>query len=138
MFNAPNLVAVAIEGDQSQCSDYLILLATVENKGSLGIPAGVSVKFYVEDVNGTGKTGYIGEAKLNKALLPGTSAKVSFTWDMTVTVDGVGVKLEKTAKIYFVIDEPTAENPKGEYIECDKSDNQSAVTEIELCPEKVN
>ena len=138
LFNAPNLVAAAVESDEKQCPDNLILKANVENKGALGIPAGLSVRFYAENVNDTGKVGYLGETRVDKNLLPGTSAIATLVWNGKATVDGEVVDVKMPAAIHFVLDEPTDDFPKGEFIECDKTDNQSDSSMINACKEDVN
>ena len=138
IFNAPNLVARAVESDDKLCPSNLILNANVENKGALGIPAGLSVKFYAENVNDSGNPGYLGEVRLDKALLPGQSTVASLVWNGTAVVDGETVTVQKPLVVHFVLDEPTDDNPKGEFIECNKTDNQSDSVEIELCKGSVN
>lgn len=76
IFNAPDLrvdLGVVIDG----CSDDEIeLRARVSNQGSLGVPAGVEVSFYL----GTDATGeLLGTAQTQVPLLPGEATVVTLT-----------------------------------------------------------
>lgn len=140
-FNAPNLVANGISSNLVSCDTeerVVELIAQVSNDGALGIKSGLSVKFYLEDVNGTGKNAFIGEAFVKTILAPGQAGTAVLAWNQRVTLDGVETKVLSPAKISFVIDEPTAEKEYGEFVECIESDNTLAATLVALCQEKVN
>ena len=93
VFNAPDL-KVSLEISTKPCPTGIELRARVENDGSLGVPAGVSVDFYL----GTSASGtFLAEKKTVGALLPGASEIVSYTFvpgaksgpfQFFVTVDG--------------------------------------------------
>lgn len=135
LFNAPNLVALEITFDTKKCPALITLKAAVENKGSLGIPAGLSVKFYVKNANNSGKPGLIGETKLTTTLVPGASASVSLDWDAkTVTIDGTSATLSSGNIIFFVVDEQSSSRPVGFFHECIETDNTSADSPLQLCP----
>ena len=143
LFNAPNLVASALSSDQSKCSlkpKLLTLVAMVENQGSLGVKAGVSVNFYAANANGTGKKAFLGTATVPTMLLPGGSGSAKLDWDMTGIIDGESTpsKIQVPADIYFVVDEPTAEKLLGEFIECIENDNTLADAKVDGCPEDIN
>ncbi len=141
VFNAPNLVAESISSDTSACagdSPTATLSARVSNQGALGVKAGVSVKFYAADVNGTGTDAFLGEAFIPTTLPPGQSGVASLAWDQKVTIGGAETKVKTPAQIYFVVDEPTEEKKYGAFVECIEDDNAIAATQVELCPEKVN
>ncbi len=76
VFNAPDL-KVSLEASLAPCPAAVTLRAFVQNKGALGVPAGVNVRFY----RGTDATGiFIGEAKTTKALLPGQYELVTMNY----------------------------------------------------------
>jgi hypothetical protein len=67
--NAPDLT-VDFEVSTTKCPADLLLRARVRNKGSLGVPAGIGVTFYLgKDASGS----QILQAATTKALLPGES-----------------------------------------------------------------
>ena len=142
VFNAPNLVATSLTADTSKCeADGLLqLVARIENQGSLGVKAGLPVKFYAIGVNGTDKNAYLGTANVPGMLLPGGFGTATLVWDQTGLIDGETdrVKIEKPIKIYYVADEPTPEKQFGEFVECIEDDNTSDTTEIEPCKKGVN
>ena len=73
IYNAPDL-RVDLEISAVPCPNGLELRARVKNAGSLGVPAGVSVTFFL----GTDATGeLIGESATTEALLPGQSEVVT-------------------------------------------------------------
>ncbi len=128
MFNAPNLVAKGLVSDENRCTENsLQLIASVENQGSLGVKAGATVSFYAKNANGTSDTAYLGAVKVPSILSPGSQATVTFNWDLTGTFPGqeTPTKIETPATIYFIIDPPTEDKQRGEFIECKEDDNQS-------------
>ena len=133
MFNAPNLVAGTLSVSHDDCP-YINLTANVSNEGSLGIKAGLGIKFYVQNANGTGKVGYLGESTVEKVLPPGASGTASFKWDgNTVTIAGSQTTLSMPAQIFFVVDEPTSGKTQGEFVECIETDNTSKTTQVKAC-----
>ena len=118
----------------------LTLTAQIENKGSLGVKAGLAVNFYAVNVNKTDKKAFLGTAQVKTMLPPGGSGTAKLEWDQTGIIDGekTPVKIEMPANIYFVADEPTAEKLLGEFIECIEDDNALAAVKVEGCPEEVN
>jgi hypothetical protein len=121
VFNAPDLTVDLAVGVGDCFNGQLILIATVRNIGSIGVPAGVEVSLY----DGTDATGMlIGTQTTPDPLLPG--AQVQLQWPVPypagagdlafyVAVDGDGAAVE------------------GEILECDESNN-SAATETAACP----
>lgn len=93
VFNAPDL-SVDLEISTQPCPGGIDLRARVKNGGSLGVPAGVKVDFYL----GTDASGqFLGEKTTTKALLPGDSEIVTLNFPLAghsgplsffVTVDG--------------------------------------------------
>lgn len=140
MFNAPNLVADAIASNTDNCEagKKVTLTAHLSNQGSLGVKAGLGVKFYVEDINGTGQKAPIGTAHVAKSVMPGQTASASLEWDQYVQLDGDAVRVKSPAKISFVIDEPTDEKVYGEFVECVETDNALLSEGLEICDFKVN
>ncbi|MBL8739491.1 MAG: hypothetical protein JNK04_00305, partial [Myxococcales bacterium] len=66
-FNAPDL-QVSLSASLAGCPETIGLVARVSNEGSLGVAAGVIVRFYAgTDASGT----FLGEAATTAALLPG-------------------------------------------------------------------
>ncbi|MEO7110754.1 MAG: hypothetical protein ABI183_09975, partial [Polyangiaceae bacterium] len=96
VFNAPDL-SVGLAVSTKPCPGGLQLNARVANNGSLGVPAGIKVDFYL----GTNASGlFLGEKMTTGALLPGASEVVSLTFTIAghtapfqffVTVDGAEV-----------------------------------------------
>jgi len=95
-FNAPDL-RVDLEISTAQCPISIEIRARVKNAGSLGVAAGVKVRFYL----GTNASGtLLGEKATTKALLPGETEIVSLSQPAAssaasffVTVDGAGASL---------------------------------------------
>ncbi len=93
VFNAPDL-KVSLEVSTKPCPTGIELRARVENDGSLGVPAGVKVDFYL----GASAAGtLLAEKATTGSLLPGASEIVSYTFvpgsksgpfQFFVTVDG--------------------------------------------------
>ena len=148
LFNAPNLVAESLSGARDTCANTpktLQISAKVANKGSLGIKAGLEVKFYVANANGTGKPALIQTMKLPTILTPGNDSTISFQWDMTGIIEGTtdAVTLTPNAEtrmynIYYVIDAPTEEKVRGEFVECIEDDNTSSIFDLKACDEDIN
>ena len=142
IFNAPNLVASTLTSSDSKCEDkkLLTLSARIDNKGSLGVKAGLPVKFYAQNANGSGKNAYLGTANVPTMLTPGSYGTATLEWDQTGIIDGETdpVTIEKPIKVFFVADEPTTEKERGEFVECIETDNQSDSVEIEPCKVDVN
>lgn len=109
------------------------------HRGALGVKAGVGVKFYAENVDGTGQKVLIGESTVDKVLAPGQSATASIAWDQTVTIEGEVVAVKSPVAINFVVDEPTADKQFGNFVECREGNNTlAAPASIDLCAEQVN
>jgi hypothetical protein len=76
VFNAADL-QVSLEASLEPCPGGIILRAFVQNKGALGVPAGINVRFY----RGTDATGaFIGVAQTTKPLLPGQYELVTMNY----------------------------------------------------------
>lgn len=79
VFNAPDL-KVSLEASLTPCPAAVTLRAFVQNKGALGVAAGVNVRFYRgSDATGT----FIGEAQTTQALLPGQYEIVTVNYPVT-------------------------------------------------------
>ena len=142
VFNAPDLVAKALTSETELCPESpsrIKLVALVANEGSLGIKAGLGVKFYATNVNGTGKTAFIGESSVNTVLPPKQTGTATLVWDQKATIDGEVVEVKSPAEINFVIDEPTAEKKYGNFVECNEENNAlTGAAKVDLCPEQIN
>lgn len=76
VFNAPDL-QVSLEASLVPCPAAVTLRAFVQNKGALGVPAGINVRFY----RGSNAMGtFIGEAQTTKPLLPGQYELVTMNY----------------------------------------------------------
>ncbi|MGB1015576.1 MAG: CARDB domain-containing protein [Nannocystaceae bacterium] len=103
-----------------QCNSQLELIATVKNKGALGVVPGVNVRFYQgPDENGM----LLGEYATEVPLLPGGSTKIIHVVD----APPVGMTEDYFVEIDF------ASEGDGEVIECDESNNTDVVTDGQ-CP----
>ncbi|MBQ9396742.1 MAG: VCBS repeat-containing protein [Proteobacteria bacterium] len=128
MFNAPNLVAKDLVFDDKNCTaDTLQFTATIENKGSLGVKAGVTLSFYAKNANNTSNDAYLGSTKVPSIIPPGGQASAKFDWDYKGKLPGQDERtlISTPVDVYFVIDKPTEDKPFGEFIECVEDDNQS-------------
>ncbi|MBI4701276.1 MAG: hypothetical protein HY744_08975 [Deltaproteobacteria bacterium] len=112
--NAADLV-VSLGALLGQCPASIALEAYVQNKGSLGVPAGVVVSFF-EGVAPGGK--YLGEAKTAKLLLPGDSEKVGL----------VVAAPPAPASYYAVVD--ADQNGQGVVEECVEGNNTGAISAV--------
>ncbi len=137
-FNAPNLAAVSLTADTSNscgfvCSstmtdnNLISLTASIENKGSLGVKAGVDVTFYVVQ---DGVTARIGHTKVDTVIAPGAPATASYKWvgghaKRVDNAQDIIIEFSKDMSIYYIIDEPTEGKNRGEFVECIETDNTS-------------
>lgn len=139
LFNAPNLVAKSLVEDQSTCQSKqaLTLVATAENKGSLGIPAGLRVTVYIQNANRSGQDVRIADTTIDKAIAPGSTASVSIEWNGKVTINGQPVNAEMPATFYFKVDEGKDAQDSGAHLECIEDDNTSQGVSIAGCPPNV-
>ncbi len=121
VFNAPDLTVELAVGLGDCFNGQLILLATVRNIGSIGVPAGIDVTLY-EGMDASGNA--VGTLQTPDALLPGAQVVLNWTvpfpagsGDLSfyVEVDGMGAAAE------------------GDVIECDESNN-AANTATAACP----
>ena len=143
LFNAPNLMADAVTSDISTCTAenrIVKLIATVSNKGSLGIRAGLNVHFYADNVNGTSQSAFLGTAKVTDIMTPGRTSTATLLWDHYGQVDGSEdrVLIETPVDIRIVADPPTEGKDRGEFIECIEDDNTLAASQIKGCPAQIN
>ena len=140
LFNAPNLVANSLAEDQSSCKEkkVLTLTATAENKGSLGIPAGLRVTVYIKNANNSGQDVRIADTTIDKAIAPGATASVSFAWNGQAVINGEATAVDMPAMFYFKVDEGKDAQDTGTHLECIEDDNTSQAFEIEGCPLDVN
>lgn len=118
VYNAPDLVvdlAVLTGG----CPDSLTLQATVGNKGSLGVAAGVKVAFYDAKVGGMS----LGEKSTSKALLPGETETISL--DAVVS--------DKAPPLAFHVEVDGATGGMSSIDECLEDNNDAAVDGV-TCP----
>jgi len=114
VFNAPDLT-IDLSVGLEMCADQLLLIATVYNKGALGVPAGVEVDFYEGlDANGL----LLGTQATTKALLPGGSTKVTLLVPAPPN--------DMTKDYYAEVD--NASQGDGAILECDEDNNDASAT----------
>jgi hypothetical protein len=118
VFNAADLTASLAVG-LDECSQSLVLQATIYNEGALGVPAGIDVTFY-EGIDNTGTK--LGTKPTTEALLTGGSTLV--TWTVDAPPQG-------TKKNYYVEVDGGPNN--GAIDECVDDNNGAVVTDAE-CP----
>ncbi len=140
MFNAPDLVADAINYSHNKCNQKLITItAAIKNEGSLAVGAGVNVAFYIEGYGPEKKTVFIGDVQTTKAISPGTSQNLSFDWDLSgqILPELAFVSVQLPQNIFFIVDGAKGGKiaEKGEHNEC-KEDNNRLTTSLEVkaCP----
>jgi len=119
VFNAPDL-QVNLDASLAQCPASIGLKATVRNQGSLGVPAGVVVRFY----EGTDATGtFLGQAVTTMALLPGQYEIVTLPFS-TASSDG---------PFSFYVEVDKDDMGDGEINECLEDNNEATVSNVK-CP----
>lgn len=143
LFNAPNLLAESLTSSQDLCepeAQILALKATLSNKGSLGIRAGLSVRFYADNVNGTSESAFLGEVLVPEILTPGKTLSVTLQWDHMGVLGNSAerVAIETPVDIRFVLDEPKPDKDRGDFIECIEDDNSASASQVKGCPDQVN
>lgn len=121
VFNAPDLTVELAVGLGDCFNAQLILLATVRNIGSIGVPAGIDVTLY-EGADATGNP--VGTLQTPDPLLPG--AQVVLDW--TVPFPGGSEDLA-----FYVEVDGMGAAAEGNVIECDESNN-AASTAAAACP----
>jgi hypothetical protein len=103
----PSLSAVL-----DQCPSKLVLVVTIQNKGTLGVLAGATIELYAGTApNGT----LVGTSTVPVALLPGQSTTVSL--DVPPPADG-------QASYYVVLD------PENNVVECKDDNNIGTLSQI--------
>ncbi len=120
VFNAPDL-QVDLSVSLEPCPSSVTLVARVLNQGSLGVPAGVIVRFY----RGTGMGGtFIGEGATTSALLPGQYEEVAVPY--TVMASG-----DSTMSFFVTVDQ----NDTGvsAFDECLEDNNAAGIDGV-TCP----
>lgn len=120
VFNAPDL-QVSLAASLAGCPSQVDLLATVQNKGSLGVPAGVPVSFYTGD-NAQGA--FIATTTTTQALLPGQSVTVSTPYALAMGNPG---------ELTFFVVVDANQMGQGAHKECLEDNNDATVSQIS-CP----
>ncbi len=119
VYNAPDLVVLALEVLLDGCPDSATLRARIGNEGNLGVPAGVPVSFYA------------GTPAMRGALLGTVSTTVPLLPGATTVVELPGAPLSGAAPYAFVAvvddDGPGA----GIVVECDEDDNAGAIGDLD-------
>ena len=117
LFNAPNFnSSTGLSVSASQCPTSMTFSLLVENKGSIGVKAGLPVAFYLGTPQTSGTL--LGLGATTKPLLPGASEVVTFTWNVPLDQQG------KVVDVYAVIDDDgKPDGSVGLYNECNENDN---------------
>jgi hypothetical protein len=117
VYNAPDLVVLALEIDLSGCPTMVRLRARIRNDGNLGAPAGVPVAFY------RGATAMpsalIGTAPTTVALLPGATTLVELDAPLTGS---------PPYEFLAVVDDDGT--GAGIVAECDEGDNGASIADV--------
>ncbi|MCX4239678.1 hypothetical protein [Paraliomyxa miuraensis] len=119
VFNAPDLTAELAVGLANCLDQELVLLATVRNVGSLGVPAGVEVTLY-EGTDATGSV--VGTQATPAPLLPGAQVVMQWTVPFPPGTEALS---------YYV--EVDGSGGDGAVLECDESNNGASTVSAE-CP----
>lgn len=117
LFNAPDLVVTEVAAEEKSCNPgpTVVVEATVENQGALGVGPGQTVA-----VGATvdGSTVDIGTVQTTKRLLPGQSETVSISWTLPKEAR------QSTFEVSGSVD------PDDELNECN-SDNNTETAEVD-------
>jgi hypothetical protein len=119
VFNAPDL-QVSLSVSLEPCPNGVTLVARVSNQGSLGVPAGVLVRFF----RGNSRSGVlIGEAATMGALLPGQYEEVEMPYEVMASGDesmSFAVTIDQDSMGISAFDECLEDNNAGEIsgVEC--------------------
>jgi len=120
VFNAPDL-QVGLDASLGLCPTKVTLSAVVRNQGSLGVAAGVLVRFY----RGNGPGAFlIKQTATQTALLPGQSETI--TTDYTVQAGDVTMD--------FSVDVDSVDPMPGAFKECLEDNNATTLTGV-VCPD---
>jgi hypothetical protein len=118
VFNAADLVVLALEVELSGCPETATLRARVSNVGNLGVGPGVPVAFRSGTPESPGPLLGVGATEVT--LLPGSSTVV----ELTVPLEGDG----PYAWVAIVDDDGTG---AGVVVECDEDDNAAAIGAVD-------
>ncbi len=119
VFNAPDLVIIALEAVLDGCPTSVTLRARVANEGNLGAPAGVPVAFHVGTPAMRGAL--LGTALTTVALLPGATTVVELR-DVALT------GAPPYSFVAFADDDGTG---AGVLAECDEDDNAGTIGDLD-------
>lgn len=140
MFNAPDLVAEAMNFSLSKCSEgTIVLTAQIKNQGSIAVAAGVNIAFYIEKYGTDQKTVFLGEVQTTKALGPGTTQNLSLDWKLTgqVLPELSAISVSLPQRVSFMVDAARGGKlgASGDHNEC-KEDNNRLANEVLVsdCP----
>jgi hypothetical protein len=115
VFNAPDLTLDLSVSLRLCAQQQLELRASVSNNGALGVPAGVTVQFYLGDDAGGAS---LGSAITTEPLLPGASTTVT----LAVPQPAAGA----TANFFATIDGQASTT----IVECDNTNNDGRATTV--------
>jgi hypothetical protein len=118
VYNAPDLVVIALEVDLTGCPASVDLGARVANEGNLGVAAGVPVAFYEGTPDALGALIAVDHTVV--PLLPGASTVVH----ATATLAGEG-------PYFFVAVVDDDGTGVGIVAECEEDDNDAAIGDVD-------
>ena len=123
---APDLLPRDIGATFEACPGALVLGVTVVNQGAAGVPAGIPVTFYYNDM--TGKPAVAGTVMTSGQILPGATETVTLKW-MPPGMDAHG-----PFTIWAVVNDDGTGMPLAGIHECNVMNNTSAMV-IVGCPQ---
>jgi hypothetical protein len=119
VYNAPDLVVIALEVVLDGCPASVTMRARVSNEGNLGAPAGVPVAFHTGTP--TMRGALLGVGTTTRPLLPGQS-EVAELADVALTGE------PPYAFVVFADDDGTGSS--GIVLECDEDDNAGSIGDL--------
>jgi len=119
VYNAPDLVVIALEVILDGCPSSVTLRARIANEGNLGAPSGVPVAFHAGTPAMRGAL--LGVGRTTSTLLPGQSDVVELT----------GVSLAGEPPYEFVVFADDDGAGGGIVVECDEADNAGSIGDLD-------
>lgn len=127
LFNAPNLTVTKIVFDKTACPTAIKIAVTIENDGSLGVPAGLWVGLYAVNLAGADPRAFLMREPLASPIPPGGSVTHIFVWDFSATLlpSMTMTTLAPPVDVQAVVDDPPAGTggDSGVHNECVEDDN---------------
>jgi len=122
---APDLQIVALTAQIGACPAGTTVRARLQNGGTRGVPAGVSVAFYENTLDGTSRL--LGAVRSSQRLLSGQGVWIELGLDAAPFAEAT-----RSFEFYAVADDDGA--GAGEHSECVEGNNRSPATTVH-CPD---